>query len=170
MAANQDVVNSVPPCLPEFSKPRIVKRKPRAAQETQKLVAAEARPARAGPEDPEVKPIEGSVSSILGKKVEGSGGEDLGRVVDVQADGKGRVRLVIIEFGGFLGVGNRRTAVDWGLLRFHPDDPDRPLSLAVSGKQIQSTPEYRQALHPLVLMAPAPMAAPQTDAAPSQNK
>ena len=81
-------------------------------------------PPRIGSATPEVKSIDESVASILGKRVQGAEGEDLGRVVDVQADGSGRVRLVIIEFGGFLGVGNRRAAVDWSLLRFHPDDPD----------------------------------------------
>ena len=109
---------------------------------------------------PEVKPIEASVASILGKKVQGADGEDLGRVVDVQADANGRVRLVILEFGGFLGVGNRRAAVDWGLLRFHPDDPDKPISLSVNAKVVQGTPEYRQASHPRALMAPAPIPAP----------
>ena len=102
-----------------------------------------------------MKPIETSVASILGKKVQGLNGEDLGRVVDVQADGSGRVRLVIIEFGGFLGVGNRRAAIDWALLRFHPDDAEHPISLSVSAKQVQGTPEYRQASHPRALMAPA---------------
>jgi hypothetical protein len=114
-----------------------------------------------------VKPIEASVASILGQKVQGANGEDLGRVVDVQADAGGRVRLVIIEYGGFLGVGIRRTAIDWGLLRFHPDDPERPISLSVSGKQVQGTPEYRQTQHPKALMAPPPVPVAPPEPAPA---
>lgn len=152
---NADAANSIPPCLPEVAKPKVaVKRKPRPTPESEKPAPAEPQTAPI-PATPEVKPIEASVASILGKKVQDSQGEDFGRVVDVQADGSGRVRLVIVEFGGFLGVGNRRAAVDWGLLRFHPDDPERPISLSVSAKQVQGTPEYRQASHPRALMAPA---------------
>jgi PRC-barrel domain protein len=158
---NVDAANSIPPCLPEVAKPKVaVKRKPRPALESEKPAPAESQTSQV-PATPEVKPIEASVASILGKKVQGVNGEDLGRVVDVQADGTGRVRLVIIEFGGFLGVGNRRAAIDWSLLRFHPDDPERPISLSVGVKQVQGTPEYRQASHPRALMAPA---AASTDA------
>jgi len=160
---NADAANSIPPCLPEAPKPKVVKRRPRAALENDKPAPVEAQPVRVATA-PEVKPIEASMASIMGKKVQGADGEALGRVVDVQADASGRVRLVIIEFGGFLGVGNRRAAVDWGLLRFHPDDPDRPISLSVDAKVVQGTPEYRQASHPRALMAPAPIPAPPAPA------
>jgi hypothetical protein len=155
---NADAANTIPPCVPEAPKPKVVKRRPRPALESDKPAPAEPQPVRVAT-SPEVKPIEASVASILGKKVQSADGEDLGRVVDVQADASGRVRLVILEFGGFLGVGNRRTAVDWGLLRFHPDDPDQPMSLTVDAKVVQGTPEYRQASHPRALMAPAPVPA-----------
>jgi hypothetical protein len=168
LVPNADAANSIPPCLPEAPKPKVVKRRPRPAPENDKPAPVEPQPVRVATA-PEVKPIEASVASILGKKVQGADGEDLGRVVDVQADADGRVRLVILEFGGFLGVGNRRTAVDWGLLRFHPDDPDRPISLTVNAKVVQGTPEYRQASHPQALMAPAPIPAPAPTAAPATS-
>ena len=188
---SMEAANTVPPCLPEAAKPKPApKRHPRPAQANEKATPVETLPPRIGSATPEVKSIDESVASILGKRVQGAEGEDLGRVVDVQADGTGRVRLVIIEFGGFLGVGNRRAAVDWSLLRFHPDDPERPITLSVGAKQVQATPEYRQASHPQALMAPsaaappaptpaaavAPAAAPAANPAappnapPSQNK
>jgi hypothetical protein len=165
---NADLANAIPPCLPEVPKPKVVKRRPRPAADNEKPAPAEPQPVRVATA-PEVKPIDASVASILGKKVQGADGEDLGRVVDVQADANGRVRLVILEFGGFLGVGNRRAAVDWGLLRFHPDDPDKPISLTVNAKVVQGTPEYRQASHPRALMAPAPIPAPTPTAAPAAS-
>jgi hypothetical protein len=177
-----DAANTIPPCLPETPIPKVaVKRRPRPVQNAEKPVPVETQPPRLGSTTPEVKPIDASVASILGKRIQGADGEDLGRVVDVQADAAGRVRLVIIEFGGFLGVGNRRAAVDWSLLRFHPDDPEQPISLSVPAKLVQGTPEYRQASHPKALMAPAPVAvaepapppvtpSPQTTAPPQQIK
>jgi PRC-barrel domain len=112
--------------------------------------------------DAKVRPLEGSVESILGKKVQGAKGDDLGRVVDVLADEGGRVRAAVIEFGGFLGVGNRRIAVDWSLLRFHPEDEDHALVLSVSVKTLQSVPEYKNSPHPQALTSPQASTAPQS--------
>jgi hypothetical protein len=102
----------------------------------------------------QVGEIGSGVTSILGKKVQGSKGEDLGRVVDVLADANGRVQVAIIDFGGFLGVGSRRIAVDWPLLRFDPAGGDKSLILSVSREKLQSAPEYKDSTHPRVLMLP----------------
>jgi sporulation protein YlmC with PRC-barrel domain len=104
--------------------------------------------------DAQVKPMPVSVTSILGKKVQGPKGEDLGRVVDVLADDTGRVRIAIIDFGGFLGVGNRRIAVDWPLLRFNPDARESSLLLSVTRDKLKSAPEYKDNPRPQVLMVP----------------
>jgi sporulation protein YlmC with PRC-barrel domain len=102
----------------------------------------------------QVGEIGSAVTSILGKKVEGPKGEDLGRVIDVLADATGRVRVAIIDFGGFLGVGSRRIAVDWQLLRFDPAG-DKPLILNLSREKLQSAPEYKESAHLRVLIPPA---------------
>lgn len=114
--------------------------------------------------DADVKPMRESVVSILGKKVQGPHGEDLGRVVDVLADASGRVRVAIIDFGGFLGVGNRRIAVDWPLLKFNPEDKDRPLILSLSREKLQNAPEYTDSAHPQALMVPPSTTAAATHA------
>jgi hypothetical protein len=95
--------------------------------------------------------LSSSVMSILGKKVQGPKGEDLGRVVDVLADASGRVRVAVIDFGGFLGVGTRRIAVDWPLLRFDSAAGDKAVSLSLSREKLQSAPEYKDSTHPKVL-------------------
>ena len=50
--------------------------------------------------------------SVLGRDVRSSAGENMGRIVDVIVDRSGRVRAAVIDFGGFLGVGSRKIAVD----------------------------------------------------------
>ena len=105
--------------------------------------------------DAEVGRIEGPLRSVLGKNVQSPKGEDLGRVVDLLADPQGRVRVAIIDFGGFLGVGTRRIAVDWPLLHFSPGDKDKPLILSVTREKLQSAPEFKDAKDPRVLMPPA---------------
>lgn len=123
----------------------------------------QAEPASVGPEPPaatavvnaEVGRLDGPLTSILGKNVYSPKGGDLGRVVDLLADPDGRVRVAIIDFGGFLGVGTRRIAVDWPLLHFSPTDKDKPLILTVTREKLQSAPEYKDSTSPRVLMPPA---------------
>ena len=60
------------------------------------------------------------VSTILGKSVRSSAGEDMGRIVDIIVSRDGQVHAAIIDFGGFLGIGSRKVAVDWHALNFAP--------------------------------------------------
>lgn len=106
----------------------------------------------------EIKAMPVAVMSVLGVKVQGPKGEDLGRIVDVLADASGRVRIAIIDFGGFLGVGDRRLAVEWPLLRFSPSDP-ASVVLSVEREKLKELPDYKGAERPKVLM---PLPAPPT--------
>jgi PRC-barrel domain len=159
----------VPPCLPVETAPKPKRkstRKPQPPASSTLPAGAGQPPALPSVSDSEVRPLDSSIVSILGKKVEDAKGEDLGRVVDVLADARGRVRIAVIEFGGFLGVGIRRVAVDWSLLRFPPGDEDKFLTLSVNAKKLQSAPEYKNSNHPQALMAPqVPPAAPEPSAA-----
>ncbi len=112
--------------------------------------------------DAQVSSMSVSVTSILGKRVDSPKGEDLGRVVDVLADADGRVRIAIIDFGGFLGVGIHRIAVDWPLLHFNPDGRGSSLVLSLSRAQLQTAPEYKDNPRPQILTEPAasPTSAP----------
>lgn len=137
--------SDVPPCpAPEEKAKTTVKKhaKPvaKAVQETPHSAIAAVKPAF----EPIVKPVGDISVSILGKGVRGPQGENLGRVVDVLADEQGRVRIAIIESGGFLGVGNRRIAVDWSLFKIQSRDQGSSLILDVDRRQLQSTPEYKE--------------------------
>jgi hypothetical protein len=151
----------VPPCLPPEAAPA-PKRQSRPRPEPTTPIVLPPVSTVPSPNDAQVKALDSSVTTVLGRKVQGVNGEDLGRVVDVLADASGRVRVAIIEFGGFLGVGNRRIAVDWSLLRFDPDDQSKPLILSASRQKLQSAPEYKNVPQPQELVAapPQPSAAP----------
>ena len=58
------------------------------------------------------------VEGVLGREVRSATDEDMGRIADVLVDHSGQVRAAIIDFGGFLGVGSRKIAVDWNALHF----------------------------------------------------
>ena len=147
----------LPPCVPVHRPRRVKKHKTQTPPPTQ----ASAPPA-ASAEAPVDKMVDAQVgelgtplTSILGKGVKSPKGEDLGRVVDVLADAEGHVRVAIIDFGGFLGVGTRRIAVDWPLLHFSPSG-EKSLILSMTRQKLQSAPEYKESNSPRVLMPPAP--------------
>jgi hypothetical protein len=146
-----DCVPPVPKVKP-VSKPKPAHKEPPPQLPTAPVVAETPPGAVVGSE---IKAMPMSVMSILGTKVQGPKGEDLGRVVDVLADATGRVRVAIIDFGGFLGVGDRRIAVEWPLLRFSPADPPSVM-LSVGRDKLKSMPEYKGTERPQVLMALPP--------------
>jgi hypothetical protein len=100
------------------------------------------------------------VETILGKSVRSSAGEDMGRLVDVVVDRDGRPRAAIIDFGGFLGVGSRKIAVDWGVLRFAHDNAKGDLiTVELTRDQVKAAPEFKDGSSVVVLgpgTAPSP--------------
>jgi hypothetical protein len=103
----------------------------------------------------------------LGKKVSGAAGEDMGLVVDVLFDANKEPRAVVIDFGGFLGVGTRKIAVAWRLLQFYAPDSKTPLKLNLSRADVQSAPEYKPGDKTISVIAGPGVVAPAATAPPS---
>ena len=94
------------------------------------------------------------VQAILGSEVRSAADEDMGRIVDVLVDGEGRARAAIIDFGGFLGVGSRKIAVDWKALHFVPAASARyRIVLELTKDQVKPAPEYKEGKPIIVLGA-----------------
>jgi hypothetical protein len=118
------------------------------------------KPAAATPTPtPETEPsvtILGSrqAQSVLGKEVRSNANENMGRIVDVIVDRSGRVRAAVIDFGGFLGVGSRKIAVDWSAFRFDMDREKRDvITLELTRDQVKAAPEYKDKQSVVVLGA-----------------
>jgi hypothetical protein len=78
----------------------------------------------------------------------------MGRIVDVLVDRAGQVRAAIIDFGGFLGVGSRKIAVDWSALHFpEPGKPGQRITLELNRDQVNTAPEYKDGKPVVVLGA-----------------
>src|SRR3984957_4151001 len=95
------------------------------------------------------------VQGILGRDVESTtANENMGRIVDVLVDRGGQVRAAIIDFGGFLGVGSRKIAVDWNALHFpQPAKPDAHITLDLTRDQVKAAPEYQEG-KPVAVLGP----------------
>lgn len=99
---------------------------------------------------------------LLGMPVQTSKGEDLGRVVDIVVDRHGDLLAAIVDFGGFLGVGTRKIAVDWRSLHFPQADGMDKLIADLPRDQLRNAPVYKPN-EPIVIMgapAPSPAAPP----------
>ena len=94
---------------------------------------------------------------ILGKEVRSSADENMGRIVDVIVDRSGQVRAAVIDFGGFLGVGSRKIAVDWGVLSFAPTEKRDVVTIELTRDQVKTAPEYKDKRAVIVLGAAGPL-------------
>jgi hypothetical protein len=83
------------------------------------------------------------LESVLGISAVSSGGEDMGRIVDIVVDRSGQVRAAIIDFGGFLGVGSRKIAVDWGTIHFLPKGKADTVEVDLTKDQLRVAPVYK---------------------------
>jgi hypothetical protein len=90
--------------------------------------------------------------SILGREVTNREG-DGGRVIDVLVDHEGRLGAVVVEFGGFMGIGSRKVAVDWNALRFLREGNRTALVVDIGREQIRAVAEYKAGEPPSVLGA-----------------
>ena len=145
---------------------------------------AAAKPPPPATETPAVVADGNSAQTLLGKPVRSAKGEDLGRVVDVIVDRGGMVQAAIIDFGGFLGVGTRKIAVDWHVLHFPDGDLLDKLIANLPREQLRKAPVYKEG-EPIVIMgrtapasgaaapaspSPAPTLPPDTPAKPPKTE
>jgi hypothetical protein len=91
--------------------------------------------------------------SLLGKQAQSATGEDMGRIVDVIVDKTGQMRAAVIDFGGFLGVGSRKIAVDWRSIRF-PTGKMGKVIVDLPQNELRVAPVYKEG-EPVVVLGPA---------------
>jgi sporulation protein YlmC with PRC-barrel domain len=62
-----------------------------------------------------------TATSIIGDKVHNAKGEHMGKIADIMLDiTTGKIEYVVIEFGGFLTIGEKYFAIPFRLLRVDP--------------------------------------------------
>jgi PRC-barrel domain len=90
-----------------------------------------------------------ALESVLGKDVSTLREGDSGRVIDVLIDGRGHVRAAVVEFGGFLGIGTRKVAVDWAAFRF----AGKSIWVDVTRDQLRTATDYKANEPPTIVQA-----------------
>jgi PRC-barrel domain len=111
----------------------------------------------------------GDAEAVLGQRVTDPDGKDIGRLVDVLVDANGQPQAAVIDFGGFMGVGNRKIAVVWSALRFNPGDAKRKVALEMTPDQIKTAPEFRDPTKAAPVVTPDSASAPPGPPSPSPS-
>jgi hypothetical protein len=97
-------------------------------------------------QSPSVVPAEqvapAELVGLVGQVVQGPAGKEVGRIVNLLADGQGHMRAVVVDVGGFMGVGNRKVALSWSALHFAMGDKAPVISTVIPLDRIRSWADY----------------------------
>jgi hypothetical protein len=107
--------------------------------------------------------------TLLSLPVQTSKGEDLGRVVDIVVDRNGALLAAVVDFGGFLGVGSRKIAVDWRILHFPKTGGMSKLVADLPLDQLRSAPAFKPGESIVIMGAPSAPIASRMAAPASPN-
>ena len=83
------------------------------------------------------------MGTILGRNVFDSAGDNVGRLVDILVDKNGAPLAAVVDVGGFLGIGARRVAIAWTLLRFTVADGEMRIEMDLTFDSAAAAPEFQ---------------------------
>ena len=66
----------------------------------------------------------------------------IGHVIDVLVDSKGQPAALVVDVGGFMGMGNRRIAIDWERFVLAGPKAGDALQIPFSEAQVKAAPAF----------------------------
>ena len=98
---------------------------------------------------------ETDATGVLGRMVRDTDGKEIGRIVDVVVDPAGQSRAIVVDVGGFMGVGSRKVAVSWASVHVPPPGAaDKRVTIDLSDEQVRAAPDYTDRSKPAVVVGP----------------
>ena len=79
-------------------------------------------------------------SELIGMKVQGSDGKNVGKIRDLVIGPDGDVRYAVLDFGGFLGIGDKYFAVPWDALQRTKDG--KKIALDTTKRDLKKAPGF----------------------------
>ena len=118
--------------------------------------------------------ITADATGVLSRMVRDADGREIGRIVDVVVDPSGQPRAIVVDVGGFMGIGNRHVAVDWSSAHIPPPGvPQKWVTVDLTDQQVRSAPDYTDRSKPATIVGPpptTPAATPEASNPPQPNK
>ncbi|MCQ8241947.1 PRC-barrel domain-containing protein [Rhizosaccharibacter radicis] len=130
---------------------------------------ADKKPAEKNDELPKLALAKRHLGPLLDRAVRSTENREVGRVIDVLVDEQGQPAALVLDVGGFMGVGNRRIAIAWERFRTGGLKSGDPIRVALSEAEVKSAPAYDGSADATVVMGPgdgsgAPDASPTVPA------
>ena len=89
-----------------------------------------------------------SANDLIGTTVYGANNADLGSISDVVLDKQGKIDAIIVDVGGFLGVGAKKVAIGMTNLQFLADKNGKKyLYTPLTKERLQKQPAYDKATY-----------------------
>lgn len=84
------------------------------------------------------------MSEIMGKTVQNSTGENLGKIEDFVVEKDGRVGYAVLSHGGFLGIGDKLVPIPWNMVSGQPgfQRGRDTLVLNMTKQQLEQAPNF----------------------------
>ena len=89
----------------------------------------------------------GKLDSVLGREVTTAQDRDVGRIIDLLVDDQGVLRAAVVEFGGFLGIGTRKIAIEWSAFQW----VGYGVTVQITRAQLRAAPEVKAGAQPFVV-------------------
>ena len=91
-----------------------------------------------------------SADTLVGRDVENRQGEDFGEIADLAIDlSNGRIAYVILEYGGWLGLGEKLAAVPWQALKAEVANPR--VTMDITKDKLKTLPSFAREEWPQTL-------------------
>jgi sporulation protein YlmC with PRC-barrel domain len=128
--------------------PYIAERTPSAASTTEQTAdSTTAAAPETTPPEAAIEPAAGipgmRASEILGARVNAPDGTNIGEISEVIVQSNGSINGVVVDVGGFLGLGEKPVLLGWNDLNFAGNADDVVVSTALSKEQLNSLPAYK---------------------------
>lgn len=94
-----------------------------------------------------IKNGDGSInaSQLMGLNVENPNGDKVGEIGEVILDDDGKVQGVVVDVGGFLGVGDHPVLLDWKDVSLAGSGNDVKANVAATAESLKAMPVYERA-------------------------
>ncbi|HEY0834283.1 MAG TPA: PRC-barrel domain-containing protein [Azospirillum sp.] len=82
----------------------------------------------------------GQAEQLIGNDVYSAGGEEMGEVENLIVNAQGEIKGLVVQWGGFLGIGDKERVVPWNQVRY--DHSGDRVVIDMTKEQIQALAPY----------------------------
>lgn len=85
-----------------------------------------------------------SADSLVGRNIVDTNNASVGEVNDLLMGSDGNIQNVLVDVGGFLGIGARTVSIGLDDLKVREGDENGPLVVSMTKEQMKELPEYKK--------------------------